>query len=102
MIQIVKGFSVVNESKVDVFLKSPSFFYDPADIGSLSSGSSAFSKSSFNIWKFSVHILLNLESALDCKEIQPVHPIRDKSWVFIGGTNVEAEIPILWPPDAES
>ena len=58
MIQIVKGFSVVNESKVDVFLKSPSFFYDPADIGSLSSGSSAFSKSSFNIWKFSVHILL--------------------------------------------
>ena len=43
-----------------------------------------------------------LESPLDCKEIQPVHPIGDQSWVFIGRTDVEAEIPILWPPDAES
>ena len=39
---------------------------------------------------------------LDCKEIQPVHPKGDQSWVFIGGTDVEAEIPILWPPDAKS
>ena len=43
-----------------------------------------------------------LESPLDCKEIQPVYPKGDKSWVFIGGTDVEAETPILWPPDAES
>ena len=43
-----------------------------------------------------------LESLLDCKEIQPVHPKGDQSWVFIGRTNVEAEIPILWPPDAKS
>ena len=43
-----------------------------------------------------------LESPLDCKEIQPVHPKRDQSWVFIGGTDVEAETLILWPPDAES
>ena len=43
-----------------------------------------------------------LESPLDCKEIQPVHPKGDQSWVFIGGTDTEAEIPILWPPDAES
>ena len=43
-----------------------------------------------------------LESPLDCKEIQPVHPEGDKSWVFIGGTDVEAETPILWPPDAKS
>jgi len=43
-----------------------------------------------------------LESPLDCKEIQPVHPKGDQSWVFIGGTDVEAETPILWPPDAES
>ena len=43
-----------------------------------------------------------LESALDCKEIQPVHPKGDQSWVFIGGTDVEAETPILWPPDANS
>ena len=43
-----------------------------------------------------------LESPLDCKEIQPVHPKGDQSWVFIGKTDVEAETPILWPPDAKS
>ena len=43
-----------------------------------------------------------LESPLDCKEIQPVHPKGDHSWVFIGRTDVEAETPILWPPHAES
>ena len=42
-----------------------------------------------------------LESPLDCKEIQPVHPKGDQSWVFIGRTDVEAETPILWPPDAK-
>ena len=49
-------------------------------------------------------MLLNcgVESPLDCKEIQPVHPKGDQSWVFIGGTDFEAETPILWPPDAES
>ena len=40
-----------------------------------------------------------LESPLDCKEIQPVHPKRNQSWVFIGRTDAEAETPILWPPD---
>ena len=43
-----------------------------------------------------------LESPLDCKEIQPVHPKGDQSWVFIGRTDVAAETPILWPPDAKS
>ena len=43
-----------------------------------------------------------LESPLDCKEIQLVHPKGDQSWVFIGRTDVEAEAPILWPPDAKS
>ena len=43
-----------------------------------------------------------LESPLDCKEIQPVHFEGDQSWVFIGRTDVEAEAPILWPPDAKS
>ena len=43
-----------------------------------------------------------LESLLECKEIQPVHPIGDQCWVFIGRTDVEAETPILWPPDAKS
>ena len=43
-----------------------------------------------------------LESPLDCKEIQPVHPKGDQSWVFIESTDVEAETPILWPPDVKS
>ena len=43
-----------------------------------------------------------LENPLDCKEIQPVHPKRDQSWVFIGRTDIEAETPILWPPDVKS
>ena len=41
-------------------------------------------------------------SPLDCKEIQPVHPERDETWVFIGRTDVVAETPILWPPDVKS
>ena len=53
-----KGFSIVNEAEVDVFLKFPCFFYHPADVGNLISGYSAFSKSSVNIWKFLVHVLL--------------------------------------------
>jgi len=47
-------------------------------------------------------LCLTLESPLDCKEIQPVHPKGDQSWVFIGRTDAEAETPILWPPDAKS
>ena len=43
-----------------------------------------------------------LESPLDCKEIQPVHPKGDQSWVFIGRTDAEAETPILWPPDGKN
>ena len=43
-----------------------------------------------------------LESPLDCKEIQPIHPKGDQSWVFIGRTDAEAETPILWPPDAKN
>ena len=43
-----------------------------------------------------------LESPLDCKEIQPVHPKGDQSWVFIGRTDAEAETPILWPPDEKN
>ena len=58
VIHTVKVFSVVNEAEVDVFLKFPFFLYDPADVGNLISGSSAFSKSSLYIWKFLVHILL--------------------------------------------
>ena len=58
MIHIVKGFSIINEAEVDVFLEFSCFFYDPVDVGNLISGSSAFSKSSLNIWKFLVQVLL--------------------------------------------
>ena len=58
VIHTVKGFGVVNEVEIDVFLRFPCFFYDTADVGNLISGSSAFSKASLNIWKFTVHILL--------------------------------------------
>ena len=58
VIHTVTGFGIVNKAEVDVFLELSCFFYDPTDVGNLISGSSAFSKSSLNIWKFSVHILL--------------------------------------------
>ena len=58
MIHIIKGFGIVNEAEVDIFVEFPCFLYDPVDVGNFLSGSSAFSKSSLYIWKFSVHILL--------------------------------------------
>ena len=58
MIHTVKGFDVVNKAEADVFLKLSCFFEDPTDVGNVISGSSAFSKSSLNTWKFSVHVLL--------------------------------------------
>ena len=58
VIHTVKGYIIVNETELDVFLEFPSFFYDPTDAGNLISGSSAFSKLSLSIWKFSVHTLL--------------------------------------------
>ena len=54
----VKGFSIVNKAEIAVFLEFSCFSYDPMDVGNLISGSSAFSKTSLNIWKFSVHVLL--------------------------------------------
>ena len=54
-------------------------------------------------WCFLTVVLeKTLENPLDCKEIQPVHPKGDQSWVFIGGTDVEVETPIIWPPDAKN
>ena len=55
-----------------------------------------------NLCFWTVVLEKTLESPLDCKEIQPVHPKGDKPWVFIGRTDVEAEAPILWPPHAKS
>ena len=58
MIHTVKCIGIVNKAEVDIFLELSCFFYDPTDVGSLISGSSAFSKSRLNIWEFLVHILL--------------------------------------------
>ena len=63
MIHTVKGFSIVNEAEIDVFLEFSCFFYDPTDVGNLISSSSVFSKSSLNIWKL-VQVLLKL--SLEC------------------------------------
>ena len=58
VVHTVKGFGIVNEAEIDIFLELFHFFDDPMDVGTLISGFSAFSKSSLNIWKFTVHVLL--------------------------------------------
>ena len=58
VIYTVKGFGIVNKAEIDVFLELSCFLDDPADVGNLISGSSAFSKTNLNIWKFTVHVLL--------------------------------------------
>ena len=72
VIHTAKGFGIVNKAEIDVFLELSCFFDDPMDVGNLNSGSSAFSKSSLNIWKFTVHVLLkpdfeNFEHLLVCE-----------------------------------
>ena len=57
-IHTVKGFGIANKAEIDVFLELSCFFNDPMEVGNFISGSSAFSKSSLNIWKFTVHVLL--------------------------------------------
>ena len=104
VIHTVKGFGLVNKAKVDVFLELSCFFHDPADVGNLISGSSAFSKSSLYIWKFWVHVLLkpslkdfehNLASMwteCNCRVI----------WTFFGfafpwNWIENCPFPVLWP-----
>ena len=69
VIHTVKGLGIVNKAVIDVFFWNSHFFHDPADVGNLISGSLAFSKTSLNIWKFTVHILLkpDLENLLACE-----------------------------------
>ena len=85
VIHTVKGFSVV-KAEVDVFLELSSFFYDSMDVGNLISGSSSFSKSSFNIWKFLVHMLfkLSLENFEHCFPSKWLQLCG--SWTFFGVT----------------
>ena len=73
VIHTIEGFGRVNKAEIDVFLQFSFFFNDPADVGNLISGSSAFSKTSLNIWKFSVHILLeNLSITLLAYEMSAI------------------------------
>ena len=90
-----------------MFFWNTRFFFDPADVGNLISGSSAFSKTSLNIWKFTVHVLLkpglgNFEHYFTGMwEIQPVHS-EDQPWDFLRRNDAKAETPVLWPPHAKS
>ena len=93
MIYIVKGFGIVNKAEVDVFLELSCFLYDSMDVGNLISGSSAFSKTSLNIWKFTVNVLL--KPGLENFE-------QYSTSVFFGRTVAKAETPIHWPPHAKS
>ena len=104
VIHTVKGFGIVNKAEIDVFLELSCFFDDPADVGNLMSGSSAFSKSSLNIWKFSVHVLLKpcLENfqhyfatvwdECNCEVVRTFFGIA-----FLWDWNENGPFPVLWP-----
>ena len=104
VIHTVKGFGIVNQAEIDVFLELSCFFHDPADVGNLISGSSAFSKTSFNIWKFKVHVLLkpgleNFEhyftsvwDECNCAVVWAFFGIA-----FLWDWNENWPFPVLWP-----
>ena len=104
VIHTVKGFGVANKAEVDIFLELSWFFYDPMDVGNLISGSSAFSKSSLNTWKFSVHILLkpHLENfehyfASMWDECNCVVVWTFFGIAFLCNWNENGPFPVLWP-----
>ena len=100
----VKGFGIVDKAEIDVFLQLSCFFDDPADVGNLISGSSAFSKTSLNIWKFTVHVLLkpDLENfehyftsvwdECNCAVVSAFFGIA-----FLWDWNENWPCPVLWP-----
>ena len=104
VIHTVKGFGIVNKAEIDVFLELSSFFHDLVDVANLISGSSAFSKTSLNIWKFTVHVLLkpglgnfghyftSMWDECNCAVV----------WAFFGiafprDWNEDWRFPVLWP-----
>ena len=104
VIHTVKGSGIVNKAEVDVFLVFACFFYDPWDVGNLISGSSAFSKSNLNIWKFLVHLLLkpSLENfqhyfASVWDECNCVVVWTFSGFAFLWDWNENWPFPILWP-----
>ena len=104
VIHTVKGFGIVNKAEIDVFLELSCFFDDPADVGNLISGSSAFSKTSLNIWKFMVHILLkpglqnfkhyfaSMWDECNCAVVWLFFSIA-----FLWDWNENWPFPVLWP-----
>ena len=104
VIHAVKGFGTVNKAEVDVFLELSCFFDDPADVGNLISGSSAFSKYNLNIWKFLVHVLLkpslenfdhyftSMWNECNCALVWTSFGI-----VFLWDWNENGTFPVLWP-----
>ena len=106
VIHTVKGFAVVNKAKVDVFLELSCFFNDPADVGNMISGSSAFSKSSLNIWKFTVHVLLkpglqNFEHySASVRQVQLCSSMWTSAFfgiAFLWDWKENWPFPVLWP-----
>ena len=104
VIHTVKGFGIVNKAEIDVFLDLSCFFDDPADVGNLISGSSAFSKTSLNIWKLTIHVLL--KPGLENFELYFIRVWNDCNyevvWAFFGtaflwGWNENWPFPVLWP-----
>ena len=104
VIHTVKGFGIVNKAEIDVFLELSCFFDDPSDVGNLISGSSAFSKTNLNIWKFLVHVLLkpgleNFEhyftsmwDECNCAVVWTFFGIA-----FLWDWNENRPFPVLWP-----
>ena len=104
VIHTIKGFNIESEAEVDVFLELSCFFHDPADVGNLISGYSAFSKTSLNIWNFTVHVLL-MPGLENCKHY--FTSMWDECncaavWTFFGiaflwDWNGNWPFPVLWP-----
>ena len=104
VIHTVKGFGIVNKAEIDDFLELSCFFDDPSDVGNLISGSSAFSKTSLNIWKFTVHVLLkpglenfknyfnSMWDELNCEVVWEFFSIA-----FLWDQNENWPFPVLWP-----
>ena len=104
MIHTVKGFSVVNKAEVVVFLELSCFFDEPTDVGNLIFGSSAFSKTSLNIWKLTIHVLLkpgleNFELYFTSmgEECNCVVVWAFLSIAFLWDWNENGSFPVLWP-----
>ena len=100
VIHTVKAFGIVNKAEIEVFPEHPCFFNDPVDVGNLISGSSAFSKSNLNIWKFTVHILLKHD--LENFEHYFTSVWDDCNWAsfgiaFLWDWNENWPFPVLWP-----